>query len=274
MEILRLYADRFCRLQQHCVFVGDSIDSIGLLPSGAEQLEPMIRGLIVTLDEMKVTCDSLGMEATRDTIQSTLISWRRYKDRNLLSKHCSEISRQLEMEFQRRVCFILPRSSHSLYENPCEKWERVLSVFPDARYDIEEMNRCMAFNRYAAAVFHVLLAVEFGIVELGKFLGVRDRKPGWDATCNVVEKILKEGRNAASPRVRRHFSFLEVINKDMQSMKMAWRNKVSHSANNLFVMTSDFKPEVAEKIISACHGFMLVLATEGPNKSPKAKRVL
>lgn len=124
----------------------------------------------------------------------------------------------------------------------------------------------MAFNRYPAAVFHVLLAVEHGIVALGKFVGVADPKPGWDATCSAVEKILQAGRKSAPPDILKHFSFLELVNKDMQSMKMAWRNKVSHAANNLVVMTSDFRPEVAEKIITACRGFMLLVAAEGTNK--------
>jgi len=95
-------------------------------------------------------------------------------------------------------------------------------------------------------------------------LGITDPKPGWDATCRAVETAINTRRNQLSPNIREHFTFLELVNKDMQSMKMAWRNKVNHAANNLFVLTSDFKPEVADKIITACQGFMLLLSTEGP----------
>ena len=148
-----------------------------------------------------------------------------------------------------------------------EKWEAILAVFPDTRSDVEEMNRCMAFNRYPAAVFHVLLAVEHGVVSLGTFLGVTDKKPGWDATCSALDRVLAAGRDKAEPHIRAQFPFLELVNKDIQSMKFAWRNKVTHAANHLFVMTSDFKPEVAEKIIMSCQGFMLLMASEGPNKA-------
>lgn len=144
-------------------------------------------------------------------------------------------------------------------------------MFPDIAYDVEEMNKCRAFGRDSASVFHVLLVVEHGLIDLGRFLRATDPKQGWDATCKTLAKILSDGRKVAPRHVHRHWDFLELVNKDMQSMKMAWRNKVSHAANHLFLMTSDFRPEVAEKIITACHGFMLLLATEGPQRPRKKK---
>jgi hypothetical protein len=144
-------------------------------------------------------------------------------------------------------------------------------VFPEIADDVEEMNRCRAFGRDAASVFHVLLVVEYGLIDLGKFLRVTDPKQGWDATSKTLAKILSDGRKVAPRYVQRHWDFLELVNKDMQSMKLAWRNKVNHAANKLVVITSDFKPQVAEKIITACHGFMLLLATEGPRKAKRAK---
>ena len=95
---------------------------------------------------------------------------------------------------------------------------------------------------------------------------VKDKKPGWDDCSKALDRVLSAGRLKATRPVKKYFGFLELVNKDMQSMKVAWRNKVNHAANNLFIMTSDFKPEVADKIISAFQGFMHLLATEGPLK--------
>lgn len=266
LEILRLYAEKFCRLVGHAQSAGLQCAMFGDDPRNSEITLGMIETLLPLLHEMRIESERIGLEATGDAVTNLLERWEQYHDVRVFAQMSPQILLTVESEFKRKVCFILPRSSQELYEKPCEGWEPILSTFPDARGDIEEMNRCMAFNRYPAAVFHVLLAVEHGIIALGRFVGVSDPKPGWDATCNAVARILDAGRKTAAPDILKHFAFLEVVNKDMQSMKMAWRNKVSHAANHLAVMTSDFKPEVAEKIISACHGFMLIVATESQNK--------
>jgi hypothetical protein len=47
---------------------------------------------------------------------------------------------------------------------------------------------------------------------------------------------MNEGRNKAPRRIRSQFSTLELVSKDIQSMKLAWRNKISHAANHPAVM--------------------------------------
>jgi hypothetical protein len=183
----------------------------------------------------------------------------------------SRVAQLIADECSDRLYFSLDSDAAAKYLRPFDGWEPILEVFPEAQDDVEQMNKCRAFECDSASVFHVLLVMEFGLIALGKFVGVKDQKPGWNATCNAVEKILKEGRTDAGPHILAHFAFLEQINKDMHSMKLAWRNKVSHAVNNLSLLTSDFKPEVANKIITAVHGFMLLLATEGPlGKSDEA----
>jgi len=264
MEILRLYAERYCRLSGNAVLLCSNLDLFDNgFPNGA-LVEEMIGPFIQRLYEMKEESERLGLTATRDAIKLALSRAGTGADFTAFSQLCGYVPLALEEELKGKVCFILPGCSQDFYTRPLEGWEPILEVFPEAQDDVEQMNRCRAFGCESAAVFHVLLVVEFGLIALGKFLGVSDHKPGWDATCNAIEKILKEGRGVVAPTILQHFAFLEQINKDMQSMKMAWRNKVSHAANNLRLLTSDFKPEVANKIITSVHGFMLLLATEGP----------
>jgi hypothetical protein len=260
LEILRLYADFYSRFVLNL-----GMQSITLTTNDPpETINGLIQTLVAHLTEARAEAKKIGLEATEAEIGVTLDRWEKYGDRRLLSQHCANIAICLENEFSRRVCFILPRSSQDLYNSPQKGWKEILSVFPGASDDVEEMNICRAFGRDSAAVFHVLLVVEHGLIQLGKLVGVKDRKPGWDATCRALEAILKNGRKVAPRRIKKHFPLLELVNADIQSMKMAWRNKVSHADGKLFLMTSDFKPQVAEKIISACHGFMLLLATEVP----------
>ena len=264
MELLRLYAEAYCKLQLQL----GMISIVSSVPGSADEIpaSETIQPLITCLTEIEGQCRSIGLEATEDAISGALQGWENYRDERILAFTCVEISKTLQRELARRVCFILPKASQELYEFPTRGWEKILNAFPDCQEDVEEMNRCLAFDRYPAAVFHVLLVVELGVIKLGEFIGVQDRKPGWDATCRELDAIMKKGRNTESAPIKEHFQFLELVNADIQSMKMAWRNKVNHVAGKLVVLTSDFKPQVANKIISACHGFMLLLSTQGPLK--------
>ncbi|MFZ0746361.1 MAG: hypothetical protein WAM85_18280 [Terracidiphilus sp.] len=268
MEILRLYAEKYCHLATHAQSVALFVQAMedGDVKARVDA-EVMAHTLIPCLTEMKEESKRIGLEATCKALDRTLAKWERYPNSKAIGPLCTHILMVLDDELRGKICLIFPPISQTLYESPTEGWERILEVFPEAQDDIEQMNRCVVFGCHSAAVFHALLVVEFGLIKLGKFLGSRDPKPGWDASSKALDRILGPGgRAAAPPRIRKHYAFLELVNKDMHSMKLAWRNKVNHAANNLFVLTSDFKPQVAEKIISACHGFMLLLATEGPIK--------
>ncbi len=140
-----------------------------------------------------------------------------------------------------------------MYTDSRKGWEAVLLKFPSAIDDIEEMNKCFALCRYAAAVFHSLLVVEHGLVELGKLIGVTDPKEGWDASCKKLKSIVDAGRAQNTTGI--NFEFLDQINVCIQSMKLAWRNKVNHATGKPVVL-SGFPPHVAEDIIAASRTFM------------------
>jgi hypothetical protein len=227
LELLRMYAELYCQLEAHLATVAVQTTIVD-----ATSTDKIIGTLIVRLQEMKIECEKIQLTATADSIDTLLDRWRRYSDKNLLREHCAGTSNCLHSELKRRVCFIMPKTSQDLYASPLKGWEPVAEMFPEAKDDIEEVSFCLAFGRHGGAVFHVLLVVEFGIIRLGKFLGVTDPKLGWDATCHTLDKILVDGRNKCPRRLKKHFAFLELVNKDIQSMKLAWRNKVNHAAAN------------------------------------------
>jgi hypothetical protein len=144
-------------------------------------------------------------------------------------------------------------------------WEEISSKFPFATEDIEEMNKCFALCRYTAAVFHSLLVVEHGLVELGKVMAVTDPKEGWDASCRKLEAIVEAGYKANTTGL--NFDFLTQLNVCIQSMKLAWRNKVNHATGKILVMGGGFAPYVAQEIMMSSRAFMRRLA-EGIESKP------
>ena len=127
------------------------------------------------------------------------------------------------------------------------------------------MSKCFALSRYAGAVFHSLLVVERGVIELGEYIEVTDPKRGWDATTRKLKSLVDAGHNTLPPKFAGKFSFLEQMNNQVQAMKSAWRNKVNHVEGRLAVMKPEFTPDIAEEIMVASRAFMRRLATEMPD---------
>jgi hypothetical protein len=119
-------------------------------------------------------------------------------------------------------------------------------------------------SRYAAAIFHSVQVVEVGLIELGKLIDVSDPMPGWTATTNRLQNIIKKGHAARTPFEQQHFAFLEQMHGTIEGLKNAWRNKVSHAHAKLTLLTADFSPDVAEEILFATRAFMRRLVTDGP----------
>jgi hypothetical protein len=148
----------------------------------------------------------------------------------------------------------VPESKKDLYCNPKKGWEEILAKFPSATEDTEEMNKCYALCRYSAAVFHSLLVVEHGLIALGKLLSVTDPKEGWDASCKKLASVVNAGHSQNSTGL--NFAFLEQVNACIQTMKLAWRNKVNHASGKPIVMYGSFSPDVTEDIIAASRSFL------------------
>jgi hypothetical protein len=135
--------------------------------------------------------------------------------------------------------------------------------------DIEEMNKCFAFARYTASMFHALHVAEWGAIYLGDHIGVTDPKRGWGSTAKRLAELIKGGHSALPTYLAGQFAFLEQMNREIDSMMLAWRNKVDHAANHLYIVpNTDFTPDIAEHIIGAVRIFMQRLVEGIPQANP------
>ena len=158
-----------------------------------------------------------------------------------------ELANSIQVELQSQYFLSLSTSELENYKNWREKWENIIERFPKALGDIEEARKCLALSRYPATVFHSLQIAEFGIVELGELIGVRDPKPGWDATCNKLKAILGKKYPELNEFERRHRNKLEQIHATVEAMKNAWRNKISHADGKLVLLTADLHQRSLKK---------------------------
>jgi hypothetical protein len=174
-----------------------------------------------------------------------------------------ELRERLEDELQTELFLHLSTQEGRLYEMPDEEWKSVVSRFSKVRHDIIECSKCFALGRYGAAVFHVMLVAEYGIIQVASLFGVAGDKPGWGA-LDRLQRINDKQWNDKTPAEQEHSKFLENLLPLAFAMKESWRHKLNHVANKIEWMDTDFSPEVASDIISATRGFMRRLATDLP----------
>ncbi len=177
----------------------------------------------------------------------------------------AELEGRLTDEMKGRMFLSLSPFEANIYEQPTQGWEEIVERFPATLGDIEEARKCFALSRYPAAVFHSLQIVEIGVAELGSIAGATDPLPGWGSTRNRLSAILKKPYKDRTAFEKKHFAFFEQVSATIELLNSAWRNKVSHAAGKLTLLTAEFTPDIAEEILSATRSFMRRLATEGPS---------
>lgn len=89
-----------------------------------------------------------------------------------------DLRKRFEDDVKSELFFHLSLEEASLYGNPWDKWEGIVKRFEETTRDIEEMNKCFAFGRYTASMFHALHVAEWGSIKLGDYIGVTDPKKG------------------------------------------------------------------------------------------------
>jgi hypothetical protein len=245
-------------------FVQDEMDK-QFPNSGDRYSATSVAAHTILLESLEDVCIELDLVASLATIRKMREA---YAKPDLLRAELTplqiELKGRLHDELSRRTFWVLSAREYQLYLEPAKGWEIIIERFPSAIGDIVEAQRCFALSRYAATVFHSVQVVEAGLIELGKLIGVTDPHSGWTAVSNRLKKIIDTKHQDRSPLEQQQFPFLEQIQGTIESLKNAWRNKVSHAHVKLVLITSDFSPEIAEEILFATRAFMRRLATEMP----------
>jgi hypothetical protein len=258
LELLRIYGKNYVRLS----------NCLGVISAALQVNDPKIvhRDLVISalglFDGTKPQLIAAGLTATVAQMARAEEIWNLYHRPDLFSIQCAELLHRLEDELESRILLMIPASVQPLYDTPRTGWEECVDRFPSTVDNVDEMNRCFAFGGYAASVFHSLLIAEAGLIELGTHIGATDPKTGWDATSRRLAELCKAGRSAYTYAVP--FNTLEQINQAVQSMKVAWRNKVNHEAGRLIVLDPQFSEQQAQEIVMSTRSFMRWVATALP----------
>jgi len=177
----------------------------------------------------------------------------------------SDIETRFMDEMGSSLFLHIPQDREDWYLKPLEGWEQTVNRFPNIQTEIEEASKSFACDRYAASVFHSTQIAEFGAIEIGKLIEIEDVKLGWPSTIREMDRIIHRAKYPELTEAEKKYrDLIGQLLPEMQSMESGWRHKISHVANRLILMSSEFSPEVAEEIYVATRAFMRRLATEMP----------
>jgi len=217
-------------------------------------IKPYVSELLECCRSADLRLASLSLERTLtfmdSTLRTTLIA------ENLVDSVKRSIM-TVEDELSLRLFLALEPREADYYNKPWEGWEKVVERFGDTTRDVEEMSKCFALSRYTASMFHALHVAEWGAIKLGEYIGVTDPKKGWGPTERKLAELVKAGHSRVPSALSGHFDFLEQMNREINSMVLAWRHKVDHVANHLSIVPNvEFTPDIAEHIIGSVKVFM------------------
>jgi hypothetical protein len=210
----------------------------------------------------RLHCAELGLRTSLVTVDRLL---RLYSKSDSTygqeKKLVSELKLRIIDEISNEFYFFLTVPEATRFNTWESGWEEILERFPITMRDVEEMNKCFALSRYTASMFHALHVAEWGAIYLGDYIGATDLKKGWGPTAKRLAELIKGGHSALPESLTGQFAFLEQMNREIDSMVLAWRNKVDHAANHLHIVpNTDFTPDIAEHVIGAVKIFMRRIA--------------
>jgi len=177
-----------------------------------------------------------------------------------------EIQRTIRREMKTVVFLYIGSERARQFTAPAEDWSSsVLTRWPEMRVDIEEASKCLALNRFAAALFHVLLVAEFGVIQVCKLLEKCGDRPGWGCVGGL-RRIVETPYEKRSSLEQEHSKLLESIMPEIAALR-ADRHRLTHVGNKSDWLVREIGPNTAKDAIAATRKFMGRLAIDLPTVS-------
>lgn len=149
---------------------------------------------------------------------------------------------------------------------PGRDWANVQCVFADAATDILQSSQCIAFERYTAAVFHLMRVLEHGLRDMAQRFGIKFDDRTWHPIIRDIETAIhsrKKDPKKLTEEERDNLSFYSDAAVEFKYFKDAWRNHVSHAK-------SAYDAGQAESIYTHVRDFMQKLATRPRPAAPSS----
>ncbi len=159
-----------------------------------------------------------------------------------LLKCLEDIRRMVQRELESRFFLMIPSPRDKMLRNPEPFGSKVFQAFPSARQDLTDAASAFATELYTACVFHLMRAVEHGLVALALDRRIKTRTKSrqiypfdlatWEVILRELDgeigKIAQWPKNKGNVRTQA-VEFYGAAVAEVRGFKDAWRNHVMHS---------------------------------------------
>jgi len=165
-------------------------------------------------------------------------------------------------------CFVLPPQDIKYFEEDAIP-KQIRENLPDCIFDLEEANKCFAFGRTTACVYHSIRSLEFILPLIAKKLSglgssydpKKALNDNWGTIIDKIDKELKVLQQSTPRSKQRNTKIrkLSEINAHMRSVKNAWRDPTMHAHGQ-------FAEQIASDILNHTIGFIRYVLETYPAK--------
>lgn len=242
-DMLNIKAEAFCRCAHTLGTVKTAISFVGTFePSflnqkvsqpGKDHLSKVI--VIEDLTGILNDLDSLDARMTKISVESLIDKLKNMEQLDFKSFEgmIEQCYKRLYDELGLLHIFGLD-AKHSEYFEGVNFGAEVSDKFPsDLAYEIDEANKCLAFDRSTAAVFHLMRAMEIGLVAVRRCLGIPESQKPADRNWGVIIKLINsEVSQKAFCNKSNDKPFFQEVHASLDAIKTAWRNPTMHVEKN------------------------------------------
>jgi hypothetical protein len=216
----------------------DAMFQGGLL-SNFQLPEPQMAWLKSNLPILAAHCGQLRMPVTHDMIGGFYAEFRDVPptwNQALEALRCIRASFKSEIK-TRLFMFVLPHRT-PFYSDATVRgyrvgvqFERIFGKYPSTQFDVLEAGNCLCYERFTAAVYHLMRAAEYGLMSIANSLGDVPKNPSWDGILRSINEMLN--RQSSSPTKPANRKSEERFDSEasawFKDIKNGWRNFVSHT---------------------------------------------
>jgi hypothetical protein len=222
--------------------------SCKFLQIGRRQIRGSGGTLLVGLDQMKVIVEAaslmraassrLGMVACAAAATDLAEVFKRLPQPQDLHLGLSEaqlddliggleyLLRTFRDEIDARPLFVMTPGKADLFDQPEPLFGATVDdAFPSSAEDVAEAGRCLALERWTAAVMHLMRALEPPLDALAAHVGV-DGGANWNKQLNQIESKLRSV--ARSTHGADEEQWAAEAASHFRALKNAWRNHAMH----------------------------------------------
>jgi hypothetical protein len=241
MGTLALLGQRLATMQQLAVVAGDLFDerkgskgqkkggpADGLVDTVRTELVKLVDDVAALLISLEQSCEGLRLHSAVEKARRTRgqLAPGRLDE---LPGALRELRERVEDDLGRQMFLYIPPEQARYFDPAPPFGAAVDAVFPDLFTDIAEASRCMGYERWNAAVFHLMRVMEYSLHQLAKLAKVRLKlNPNWGNVITTIISRLNKMPPAKRKKTQARRNKYAEVAVYLDNVRMAWRNPVMH----------------------------------------------